>query len=84
LELWVGKAIECSKLGELFFGRLEGKSVERNADNGAWLLNLLVDVWESRKDPIRTSACFDLGICASSPLGLTESAVTNKEPEPLK
>ena len=25
LELWVGKAIECSKLGELFCGRLEVK-----------------------------------------------------------
>lgn len=30
LELWTRKAIECSKLGELFCGSLEDEKVERN------------------------------------------------------
>lgn len=32
LDLWVRKAIECPKLGELFCGSLKDKSVARNAE----------------------------------------------------
>jgi hypothetical protein len=36
LELWARKAIEYSKLGELFCGSLEDKSVERLQMMEAW------------------------------------------------
>lgn len=35
LELLARRAIECAKLGELFCGRLEDMTAEKNADNGA-------------------------------------------------
>lgn len=37
-EPWTRRAIECSESSGLFGGSLEDKTVEKNADDGAWLM----------------------------------------------
>lgn len=56
-----GKAIECSKLGELFCGSLEDK-IERNADDGGLAYEVpersLRDAVASRPPPRPLHICF--------------------------
>ena len=67
LELWARKAIEYSKLGELFCGSLEDKSVEGNVEDGS----LACDVSEGRLETlIRTICYFELRFCRWDQLGL--------------
>lgn len=49
LELWTGRAIECSNHNGLFCGSLQSKSVEKNEDDG----DLGCEVSEGRKDSVR-------------------------------
>jgi hypothetical protein len=44
LELQVRRAIECSKFGELFYGSLEDKNIQRNTENKAWLVTFQREV----------------------------------------
>lgn len=45
-ELWAGKAIKCSELSGLFYGSLDDKNTERNA-NGR---DLVCEVSEGSRD----------------------------------
>lgn len=62
-KLWVRTVIECSELSGLFCGKLPGKSVERNADDGG----LACEASERCKDSTRAFVCYLLliicGVC---------------------
>lgn len=48
---WDRKALECSDFMELFFGNLEDKNAEWNAENvEIWLVKIQREVWDSLKD----------------------------------
>lgn len=66
LELQASKDIECSKVDELLYGSVEGKSVERNAENGSQIMKFQSNF----KDFIGIISYFKLGLYSSCQLGL--------------
>ena len=69
MKFWARKAIECSKLGELFCGSLGGKNVETQMME-ARLVTVQQEVWESLKDSIRAIYYFEFRIHGSGYLEL--------------